>query len=41
MCGGTMNIIVSIEDGEVIENILAHINARELQPGASVRSPMS
>ena len=38
-CGGAMRIIACIEDPEVIEKILAHLDAKASEPAAPRRPP--
>ena len=38
-CGGAMRIIACIEDPEVIEKILAHLDAKVAEPEATRRPP--
>jgi hypothetical protein len=38
-CGGAVKIIASIDDEEVIEKILAHVDAQVLQPEAAMLPP--
>jgi hypothetical protein len=38
-CGGTMRIIACIEDPEVIRKVLAHLDAKALEPEAPLRPP--
>lgn len=38
-CGGAVKTIACIDDDEVIEKVLAHINAQVLQPEAAVLPP--
>ena len=38
-CGGAVRIIASIEDREVIEKILAHLDAKGAAPEATRRPP--
>ena len=38
-CGGAMRIIACIEDPEVIEKILAHLDAKASEPEAPLRPP--
>jgi hypothetical protein len=38
-CGGTVKIIASIEDDEVIEKILAHVDAQVQRPKAATLPP--
>ena len=38
-CGGAMRIIACVEDPEVIEKILAHLDAKVAEPEATRRPP--
>jgi hypothetical protein len=38
-CGGTVRIIACIEDPDVIEKILAHLDAKAAEPEATRRPP--
>ena len=38
-CGGAMRMIACIEDPEVIEKILAHLDAKASKPEAPLRPP--
>ena len=38
-CGGAVRIIACIEDAEVIEKILAHLDAKAVEPEAPRRPP--
>ena len=38
-CGGAVRIIACIEDADVIEKILAHLDATAPEPEASLRPP--